>query len=288
MADTDTAPNAAQIAYWNSEAGPRWVAMQERMDAMLAPLMQAALDRARPAAGEAVLDVGCGCGATVLALADRVGPAGSVMGVDISAPMLDRARERVRDGAMGNVRLMLSDAAVHAFEPGAFDLAFSRFGVMFFADPARAFANIRAALAATGRLAFVCWAPPRDNPWLTVPLTVARPHLPPQPESDPAAPGPFAFADPDRVRGILTGAGYSGIDIVRHDSSMQICGPGEAERAAQFAVESGPVGRAMAGADPVARAAAAQAILAEFHRIEGPGGIALPGSVWLVSARPGN
>ena len=147
------------------------------MDAMLAPLMTAALDRARPAVGETVLDVGCGCGATLLALADRVGPDGSILGVDISAPMLDRARERVRDSAMRNVRLTRSEAAVHAFEPGAFDLAFSRFGVMFFDDPDRAFANIRSALAATGRLAFVCWAPPRDNPWLTVPLTVARQHL---------------------------------------------------------------------------------------------------------------
>ena len=288
MSDTDTARNAAQIAYWNSEAGPRWVAMQERMDAMLAPLMTAALDRARPAVGEIVLDVGCGCGATLVALADRVGPDGSVLGVDISAPMLDRARERVRDSAVRNVRLTLSDAAVHAFEPGAFDLAFSRFGVMFFDDPDRAFANIRSALAAIGRLAFVCWAPPRDNPWLTVPLTVARPHLPPQPESDPSAPGPFAFADPDRVSGILTRAGYSAIDIARHDTSVQICGPGEAEQAAHFAMESGPVGRAMAGAELAARAAAEQAILAEFRRLEGPGGIALPGSVWLVSARPGN
>jgi SAM-dependent methyltransferase len=108
-----------------------------------------------------------------------------------------------------NVRLTLADAAAHAFAPGAFDLAFSRFGVMFFDDPDSAFANIRAALVATGRLAFVCWASPQDNPWLTVPLRVARSHLPPQPESDPAAPGPFAFADPDRVSGILKRAGYT-------------------------------------------------------------------------------
>lgn len=285
MSDADSARNAAQIAYWNTEAGPRWVAMQERMDAMLAPLLNAALDRASPAVGETVLDLGCGCGATVLALAERVGPNGSVMGIDISAPMLDRARQRVRDSALGNIHLTQSDAAAHVFTPGAFDLAFSRFGVMFFDDPGGAFANIRTALAATGRLAFVCWAPPGDNPWLTVPLAAARPHLPPQPESDPTAPGPFAFADPDRVRGILTSAGYSAIDIARHNTSMRICGHGEAERAARFAVESGPVGRAIAGADPAARAAAEQAIVAEFRRLEGPDGIALPGSVWLVSAR---
>jgi SAM-dependent methyltransferase len=182
--------------------------------------------------------------------------------------------------------LTLADAAVHGFEPKAFDLAFSRFGVMFFDDPAGAFANIRSALAPAGRLTFVCWTSPRDNPWLTVPLTAAQPHLPPQPQSDPTAPGPFAFADPDRVSGILTSAGYSAIDIARHDTSMRICGPGEAERAAHFVVESGPVGRALAGAEPDARAAAVQAILAEFRRLEGPDGIALPGSVWLVSARP--
>ena len=200
--------------------------------------------------------------------------------------MLDRARQRVRDNALQNVQLTLSDAATHAFAPGAFDLAFSRFGVMFFANPAGAFANIRSALATAGRLAFVCWAPPRDNPWLTLPMTAARPHLPPQPETDPTAPGPFAFADPDRVRGILTDAGYSGIDIARHNTSMRICGPGETEWAAHFAVDSGPVARAVAGVDPDTRAAVEQAILAEFRRIEGPGGVELPGSVWLVSARP--
>jgi SAM-dependent methyltransferase len=286
VSDTGTSSNAAQIAYWNSEAGPRWVAMQERMDAMLAALLLAALERARPGAGERVLDIGCGCGATLLELAGRVGSGGSVMGVDVSAPMLGRARERVQANALTQVRLTLSDAATHEFERGAFDLAFSRFGVMFFDDPVAAFANIRTAIAANGRLVFACWAPPRDNPWLTVPLAAARPHLPPQPEADPNAPGPFAFADPDRVRGILMGAGYSAVDIARHDTSMRICGPGEVDAAARFAVESGPVGRAMATATPDARTAAEQAIASELRRIEGPDGIALPGSVWLVSARP--
>jgi SAM-dependent methyltransferase len=286
MSDAETGPNAAQIAYWNSEAGPRWVAMQERMDALLAPLLHAALERARPEAGERVLDIGCGCGATLLELAGRIGSGGSVLGVDVSAPMLGRARERVQANALAHVRLTLSDAATHAFAPGAFNLAFSRFGVMFFDDPVGAFANIRTALAATGRLVFVCWAPPQDNPWLLMPLAAARPHLPPQPEADQNAPGPFAFADPDRVRGILAGAGYATVDIARHDAAMRICGPGEIEEAARFAVESGPVGRAMAGATSDQRAAAEQAVLAELRRIEGPDGITLPGSVWIVSARP--
>jgi SAM-dependent methyltransferase len=286
MSDLGAQANAAQIAYWNDEAGPRWVAMQERMDAMLAPLLQVALDRAGPVPGEAVLDIGCGCGATLLELAHRVGPEGSVLGVDISAPMLDRARARVRDTVLTNVRLTRSDAATYAFEPGAFDLAFSRFGVMFFDDPPAAFANIRSALATAGRLVFVCWAPPQDNPWLTVPLAAARSHLPPQPESDPNAPGPFAFADSSRVRGILVSAGYSAVDVARRDTIMRICGPGETEAAARFALAGGPLARVLATAGPDQRAAAEQAIIAEFRRLETPDGVELPGSVWLVSARP--
>jgi SAM-dependent methyltransferase len=285
VSDTGTEPNAAQIAYWNNEAGPRWVAMQQRMDAMLTPLLQAVLDRARPLAGETVLDIGCGCGATLLELGGRVGSNGSVLGVDISAPMLGRARERVADNSLTNVRLVLADAATHRFAPGAFDLAFSRFGVMFFDDPVSAFVNIRSALAATGRLAFVCWASPQDNPWLLAPMAAARPHLPPQPESDPNAPGPFAFADRDRVRSILLGAGFSTVEVVRHDTSIHICGPGELDEAARFVVQSGPVGRAMAGATPEARAAVEDAILAELRRVEGPTGVELSGSAWLVSAR---
>jgi SAM-dependent methyltransferase len=285
MSESGTGPNAAQIGYWNTEAGPRWVANQERMDAMLAPLMHAALDRARPATGERVLDIGCGCGATLLALAERVGPTGSVFGVDISAPMLARARERIQKHRPPNVAVTQSDAATHAFAPGAFDLAFSRFGVMFFDDPAGAFANIRTALAAAGRLAFVCWASPQDNPWLTVPVAAARLHVPPQPETDPNAPGPFAFADPDRVRGILARAGYAGIDIARHSTMLRIGGPGETELAARLAVDSGPVARLIAGAGADSRAAAEAAILAEFRRLESPSGIEMAGSVWLVSAR---
>jgi SAM-dependent methyltransferase len=285
MSESGTGPNAAQIDYWNTEAGPRWVANQERMDAMLAPLMNAALDRARPAAGERVLDIGCGCGATLLALAARVGPQGSVLGVDISAPMLGRARERLREHGLANVTVTRSDAATHAFAPGAFDLAFSRFGVMFFDNPAAAFANIRTALAAAGRLAFVCWTPPHDNPWLTVPVAAARPHMPPQPETDPNAPGPFAFADPDRVRSILTQAGFASVDIARHGTSMRIGGPGETELAARLAIDSGPVARLVAGAGADARAAAEAAILAEFRRLESPSGVELAGSVWLVTAR---
>ncbi len=278
-------PNADQIAYWNSDVALRWSAQQERLDAVFAPLTEAALDHAAPGAGQAVLDVGCGCGASVLALARRVGPKGKVTGVDVSKPMLELAAKRVGAEQHGNVELVLADAAAYPFAPGAFDLAFSRFGVMFFADPAAAFANIRGGLARGGRLVFVTWRPMKENPWFVVPLAAAQAHLPPQPPPEPNAPGPFAFADPDRVRGILAAAGFSAVEIVPHDTMMRIAGPHELAEATQFATQVGPAARALADAEPAARAAAIEAIRDELARREGPEGISFAGAVWLVSAR---
>ena len=275
-------PNTDQIAYWNSEAGTRWAVLQERLDAQFADLTDAALDHAGPRAGDRVLDVGCGCGATVLALAGRVGPRGTVVGVDVSRPMLDVAAQRVRAGQLPGVTLLLADASTHPFEPGAFDLAFSRFGVMFFDDPVQAFANIRRPLAGGGRLSFACWRRMSENPFFLVPFVAAKPYLPPQPPADPEAPGPFAFADEDRVGRILNAAGFSAIEVVRHDPMIRL---GGAAAAADLATQMGPVARLLAEAEAGVKAAAQAAILEEFTRHEGPDGILLPGSVWLVSAR---
>lgn len=276
--------NADQIAYWNDAAGPHWVALQQRTDAVFAQVTDAALDFANPTPGEHVLDIGCGCGATVLQLARRVSPGGSVAGVDISKVMLEVAGERTRSEKLENVTLLLADAATHPFEAGAFDLAFSRFGVMFFDDPVGAFANIRRSLRPGGRLAFVSWLPLSENPWFLVPFTAAQPHLPPQPPKDPHAPGPFALADPERVREILEAAGFSGVDVVRHDTAMRLGGPNELASAAHLATRIGPVTRALLGAHASVRDVAEGAILEELRKHEGPDGIILPGSVWLVSA----
>ena len=170
-------PNAEQITYWNEQSGPKWVALDGRLDALISPYGDRALERTKPALGERVLDVGCGCGRTTLELAARVGSPGSVTGIDISTVMLARARERARKSGAQNVRFENADVQTHAFEPGSFDLAFSRFGVMFFADPVAAFANLRGALAPGGRLAFVCWQPLANNPWMQVPLAATAPHL---------------------------------------------------------------------------------------------------------------
>ncbi len=196
-------PNLEQIRYWNELAGPKWVASEAMLDGQIAPLGSKAIERARLAAGERVLDVGCGCGQTSLQLADKVGPRGSVTGIDLSAPMLERAQARAAGLGLANVRFLNADAQTTPLGSAAFDLIFSRFGVMFFADPTAAFANLRASLAPGGRVSFVCWQELKLNPWMRVPLLAAAQHIPLPAPAAPDAPGPFSFAAPARVRGIL-------------------------------------------------------------------------------------
>ncbi len=152
--------NADQIAYWNGPGGQRWADRQAAQDVLLAPVLEILIDRARPKTGERVIDVGCGSGATTVAFAGKVGPSGHVLGIDVSGPMLERARQRVTPGL--SLEYALADATVYPFAPASFDLLASRFGVMFFADPAVSFANMRKALRSSGRLAFVCWREPRE------------------------------------------------------------------------------------------------------------------------------
>src|SRR6202012_5499402 len=160
--------NADQIAYWNGPNGQRWTDRQAEQDVLLAPVTQALIDRAAPRPGERIIDVGCGCGGTSMALASRVAPAGFVLGVDISGPMLSRARQLAPKELP--VDFVLADATVYPFDPGSFDLLVSRFGVMFFAEPAVSFSNLRRALRPNGRVAFACWRAPRENPWMMTPV----------------------------------------------------------------------------------------------------------------------
>jgi SAM-dependent methyltransferase len=178
-----------------------WAEVRESLELQLAPLGQRALAALAPRPGESIVDIGCGGGETTLELARAVAPDGTVMGIDLSAAVLAFAR-RAAEGSQ-RVRFVAADAQAYPFEPASFDAAFSRFGVMFFGDPMAAFTNIYRSLKPNGRLAFVCWRALEQNPLDLVPLRAASPHLPPQPTHDPEAPGPFAFADADRVRGIL-------------------------------------------------------------------------------------
>lgn len=278
--------NAAQIAYWNDKAADTWTALQERLDALFAPLTGPALDAAAPAPGERVLDVGCGCGATVLELARRVGPGGRVLGLDVSGPMTARARARIAAAGLDNAEVLVSDAATHAFPAPVADLLFSRFGVMFFADPVAAFANLRRAVRPDGRLLFACWRALAENAWFSVPLDAARPLLPPQPEPEPDAPGPFAFADPSRVHAVLTGAGWGTIGIERLDVPLRLAGPGRLDEASALATRVGALARVLAEVDDPLRLRVRMAVAEALRAHDGPDGVSLGGSVWLVSARP--
>ena len=281
----DTQDNTAQIAYWNDRAAVTWTTFQERLDTLFEPLTALALDAAAPAPGERIIDVGCGCGATVLALAGRVGATGQVLGLDISEPMAARARERIGAAGLTNARVVVSDAAVHAFPPDSADLLFSRFGVMFFADPTAAFANLRGAIRQGGRLLCAAWRPLADNPWFIVPQQAARPLLPPQPPADPNAPGPFAFADPDRTLGIFSDAGWHDVALTRHDVPMRFAAAGEVDQATEFATRVGALARMLAEVDPALHPRVRSAVADALRAYDSPAGIMLSGSIWLISAR---
>jgi SAM-dependent methyltransferase len=269
--------NAEQIEYWNGTAGERWASFQPQLDAAMAAITPQVLSFALPSAGERVLDVGCGCGTTTSLLAQSVGPSGSVTGVDISEPMLKVARSR---GI--NANFLLADAAVHRFKP-SHDLIFSRFGVMFFSDPAAAFANLRSAVRHGGRLAFVCWGPIGENLWATLPVEAARPFLALEPPVDPYAPGPFAFADEKRLTGLLQTAGWQRPEATPLVSVMRM--GTTLEDALAQSLRIGPLARAISELDARTRTQLSEAVGAALQRYQTSDGIALPARCWLVSAR---
>ncbi|MFN8545324.1 MAG: methyltransferase domain-containing protein [Candidatus Binatia bacterium] len=280
-----TGPNADQIRYWDGLSGPKWVALSDPLDAQLAAYGERTMERLALHAGERVLDVGCGCGATTLALAERVAPGGAVMGIDVSRPMLARARERAAAAGAADVTFVRADAQTHPFAPPPFDALFSRFGVMFFADPAAAFANLRTALRPDGRIAFVCWQPLQRNPWMLVPLMAAAEHIALPPPPAPDAPGPFAFGDGDRVRRLLGTAGFTSVAIEPMEDPVVIGGTVDADEAARFILEVGPVGQALREADPGARPAVATAVRAALRPWLTADGIRMPAAAWIVTAR---
>jgi SAM-dependent methyltransferase len=275
--------NADQIAYWNGPGGKRWADRQQAQDILLKPIADALIDRAKPKAGERIIDVGCGNGATSIAFAQKVGPSGHVLGVDVSGPMLALARASAPQGLP--VEFALADATVYPFDPESFDLLASRFGVMFFAEPARSFANLRKALRPSGRLAFACWREPRDNPFFMAPLQAVYKHVPKLPPQGPEDPGPFSFASEARVQRILGEAGFTGIAMEPHHLALDVANGRGLDAAVQSALEIGPASRALEGQPPELRAAATNSIreaLAAFAKGET---VPLPASIWIVTAR---
>lgn len=269
--------NSEQIDYWNGGAAETWVAHQERLDRQLDPLGRAALAALSPTAGERILDVGCGSGHTTLQLAEAVRPGGRVIGIDISQPMLVAADKRNDDPRVSFIR---GDAQIYPFDD-PFDAIYSRFGVMFFADPVGAFANLRRSLKPRGRIAFVCWRPESENPMMTVPLRAAAKHLPPlPPPGDPNAPGPFAFADKARLARILEAAGFGGVAIAPQD---QLIGGNDRAATLELALRIGPLGRLLRE-HPEHRFAVIDAVRDALEPFIVDGIARMPSATWIVTA----
>jgi SAM-dependent methyltransferase len=256
-----------------------WAEVREPLERQLAPLGRRALAALAPRPGESVLDIGCGGGTTAVELAQAIAPDGTVVGVDLSAAVLAFAKRAAKGCA--RVRFVQADAQSFSFEPASFDAAFSRFGVMFFADPVAAFINIRRSLRPTGRLAFVCWRALEENPLDSVPLRAASAHIPPQPAPDPDSPGPFAFANPDRVRFILAGAGFGEIEITARDEPV---GSGDLDTMLAVCSRVGALGKILRE-NPELRAATLPAVRAALAAHDGPDGVRLNAATWVVTAR---
>ena len=269
---------AEQAAYWKGPGGEGWLAAYMRIQRALGDIGDRALAAAAARPGEHVIDIGCGTGDTTAALAKAVAPGGHVLGVDISETLVGAARSH----RLHNATFVVGDAATHPFKAASYDLVFSRFGVMFFGDPVAAFRNIRSALKPAGRLAFVAWRTPQENPWGTVPLRAAQPFLPPQPRPGPEDPGQFSFGDRARVERILMSAGFSTLRIEPFDQLIWM-GDSVAEVVAG-AGRFGPLARAFANAEPEAVAKAKQAIAEVLAPHESSEGVRLPGACWLVTA----
>ncbi len=281
-----TEQKAYQVADWNGESGEYWAVNQARLDAMFAVFGQAAIEAAAPATGERVLDVGCGAGASSLALAARVGAGGHVLGVDISESLIGRARELAPQDTP--VLFQVADASSAELPEGAFDILYSRFGVMFFDDPTVAFAHMRRALRPGGRVAFICWRGVAENDWARLPMGAIRGIVPPIAPPDPEAPGPFSFGDRGRVKRILTEAGFTDITFAPFDVSIPF-GEGETRDAAiddavRMAFEGGPLSLVLAHQTDDIRDHAWAAVRAAFAELPGGRAVMIDGAAWIVMA----
>ncbi len=280
-----TVTNAQQIEYWNAVSGPKWVALTDLIDAQIAPIGRDVIDAAAPRSGERVLDVGCGCGQTTLELARLVGASGVVSGVDISQPMLAEAQRRAAGAPGARIAFEVGDAQTKKFEEGAFDLIFSRFGVMFFEDPRAAFVNLHRALRPGGRLAFACWQELARNPWMFIPAAAAAKHISMPAPAHPHAPGPFAFADAERVRGIITAAGFERVSIEPILRTMVIGGGLELDRILDFLVQMGPAGAALRDASAELTSAVRASIREAVTPYYDGTGLRMDAAAWQVTAR---
>ncbi|RKH61736.1 class I SAM-dependent methyltransferase [Corallococcus llansteffanensis] len=272
----------AQTRLWNGPAGRAWVDSQALLDAMFTPFEDLLVEAVSVGSAARVLDVGCGTGSTTLAVARRLGAKGHCVGIDISEPMIAAARARAeREGTPAS--FIRANAQGHAFEPASFDLIVSRFGVMFFDDPVRAFANLRRAASPDAGLQFIAWRSAAENPFMTTAERAAAPLLPNLPARRPDAPGQFAFADRGRVSSLLEESGWADIELQPIDV---VCTLPEKELV-RYLTRLGPVGLLLQEADVRTRAQVIETVRAAFEPYVHGAEVRYTAACWKVSARAG-
>ena len=274
--------NAAQVQAWNGASGEAWVTLQPVLDQTLKPFQDLIVDSVAAAADPPgrILDLGCGTGATTLALAERFGADGRCSGIDISEPMIHAARTRARDRNLP-VEFILGDAQSFAFRPDTFDVLVSRFGVMFFDDPVTAFDNLRRATRPGGRLAFVCWRRPGDNPFMSTAEHAAARLLPDLKPASSGSPGPFAFADAHRTQSILRAGGWTAVDIRPVDVPCTM----RQSDLLPYLTRMGPVGRTLQAVDARTRAQVITSLREAYSEFVVDGEVRYTAACWMVDAR---
>ncbi|HEY0014748.1 MAG TPA: class I SAM-dependent methyltransferase [Longimicrobium sp.] len=271
--------NDEQITLWNGVAGQAWVDEQALLDRVLAPFQDLLVETVRASAARQVLDVGCGTGSTAVAVARLLAERGRCTGIDVSEPMIAAARARAeRERAPAS--FVRGDAQVYAFQERSFDMIISRFGVMFFADPVQAFANLRRAAKDGAALRFVCWRSAAENPFMTTAERAAAPLLPELPTRLPDAPGPFAFADEGRVAGILKESGWTEIDIQPIDVPCTL----PEKELVRYLSRFGPVGLALREADEPTRTRVIETVRAAFDPYVHGDEVRYTAACWMVGA----
>lgn len=272
--------NIEQAEAWNGDDGRHWVTHEDRYDAMLRGFTPPLLAAAAVTAGQSVLDIGCGFGETTCAAAHAIRP-GLALGLDLSAPLLAEARRRAEREGLDNVRFEQADVQVHPFRPARFDAAISRFGVMFFADPAAAFANTARALAPGARLAVLTWQPAAHNEWV-VTLGMALARYVELPEMDADGPGPFSLGDPERTERLLQGAGFTEVTVA--PVAQPIFLGSDVEDVIGFAQDLDLVRDLLAPLDSATRARALDALRDALAPHQTETGIRIGAAAWLTTA----
>ena len=275
--------NIKQKQFWSGAGGDVWVDKQREMDIMLNPLGQKAIEKLILEEYTKILDIGCGCGATTIEIAKMI-PKGHVTGLDISIPMLDRAEKFASEMSLSNIDFQVKDVQTEEISSNQYDIAFSRFGVMFFEDPYEAFKNINQSIKENGQLVFVCWQHPSLNPWQSLSLQVIKEYLD-LPSPPPKSPGPFAFEDKDYIEDILKGSDFKDISIAdNQEDIVMFSGKSIREACEDYLTINPVVTEMLKNSGNELKEEILEALIAKFLSFHNNDGLLFPSATWIVSA----